>query len=405
MKWRTAAEVLLEAQQLLFPGMVPHEGEASRKVRARVPKAKKATPEQKAIARKGGLFALRPGQKLKVGRTVWDVIDGPKKIGDTHVLFGIRGKRGSEAALKVGARGFAIMRLSAARPRFGTAQPHSYAQVLDGEEESKPRRAPKKTKSVPSPPPSSEPAPAPQPEPQSAQKRSAASLARKAAREQKRREKEEKRRQDALVSRDRSKAAIEATPWRYSYESYYRALGIPLWGGMFTEYSPMQWARMSRAQQRRIEKKRGEESDARAKAHAEWARLVMAAFEAGKFRRDDPDVSEEARRLVIQQEIEDDKRRGKALLRQAREENRIPQGELRKGMRVYNFMHSQYGTITRVSKKSSRVQYDSPRGFKEGPTLVKNRDLLYRSPHEAEQEMKEKNPKLFSFLDSIERRR
>lgn len=149
----------------------------------------------------------------------------------------------------------------------------------------------------------------------------------------------------------------EQTPaWQISASAYKSARNIHQpWVG---EISGVQRGRMSKRATATYDKKRSAEWQASADGSEAWELEVLQAYRAGDFTLDDPALHSDATTAV---------RRGLLRARKAKRDqawteyqalNQLAIADVKKGDRVHSLMYG-YGVVTRVSKKSIRLDTDS----------------------------------------------
>lgn len=146
-----------------------------------------------------------------------------------------------------------------------------------------------------------------------------------------------------------------AKPWTTDASRYQSALGVKQpW---IAEISPVQYGRMSARAKKAYDAKRAAEWEASGVAKERWRKEVLRAFDLGQFRLDDDDVTEDAREAVRLGQRRVAEAAEKSALALARTANQVLPGELEVGDRVYDLMRGKYGTVSKVFKKSARVDY------------------------------------------------
>jgi hypothetical protein len=154
---------------------------------------------------------------------------------------------------------------------------------------------------------------------------------------------------------------VTAEPWKYTASQYQAVLGVHQ--PYIAEISPMQYAHLSNRGKAQYDAKRSREWDASAVCKRQWATAIVAAFDAGTFTLDDPQLSRDAKDAVIWASIERKKAERAARLEEAERANIIRDfSMLKPGDRVWSLIGGHYLTVTKVNTKSVRARYDYPEG-------------------------------------------
>ena len=147
--------------------------------------------------------------------------------------------------------------------------------------------------------------------------------------------------------------------WQMDERRYQSLMGVHQpW---IAEISPAQYAGMSGRAQREYSKRRDAEWQASYDIKQEWYEKVTQAYVLGKFKLEDPGVSEAAKTAVWRYERDLKEEREKVAHDQAVKENRIISVlDLEIGDRVHCIMYREYGTVIKKFKKSIRVRWEKP---------------------------------------------
>jgi hypothetical protein len=114
----------------------------------------------------------------------------------------------------------------------------------------------------------------------------------------------------------------------------------------------MQIGRMSDSERKRWQAKRSAEWQASSDCKNEWARAVQKAFDAGKFKKTDSDVHDDAVTALTRNQARDDKNRKEKLLSKARKDNEIASpSELKVGDKVFH-LSGNYMEVKKIGKKT-----------------------------------------------------
>lgn len=173
--------------------------------------------------------------------------------------------------------------------------------------------------------------------------------------------------------RAEARKTAEERPWELSLQQYLAIKGAPP-GGIMLDVSPTQYARMSKAQKRRLDAKKKQESDTRAFYKKQWEKAILEAYEEGKISKDDLKKSRahgmsdyDASSVIYNYES----RKAKAFKTGAERYRRIRSiSEIQKGDKLFHLAYKDV-TVVKVSGKSVRVRNA---GWKPGESaLVKGR--------------------------------
>jgi hypothetical protein len=145
--------------------------------------------------------------------------------------------------------------------------------------------------------------------------------------------------------------------WTMSPSAYLAIMGVK--EPHIMEISPVQLARMSKRARREYDAKRHKEWNASGEAKQKWRQGVIDAYEAGKVSLDDPKLHPEAKSAILGHRVDQKKKSKEELKEAARKANQINGPEdLKVGDRVFTIMGNHYGTVTKVSKKSIRMDIE-----------------------------------------------
>lgn len=147
--------------------------------------------------------------------------------------------------------------------------------------------------------------------------------------------------------------------WEMDAQRYQYLMGVHQpW---IAEISPAQYAGISKRARREYDKKRSAEWQASYDIKQEWYEKVTQAYVLGKFKLEDPGVSDAVKTAVWRYETDLKEEREKVAQEQARKENQIISvDELVIGDRVHSIMYREYGVVIKKFKKSVRIRWEKP---------------------------------------------
>jgi hypothetical protein len=143
--------------------------------------------------------------------------------------------------------------------------------------------------------------------------------------------------------------------WKISGSVYLAQNGIHQ--PYIAEISPYQYGSMSKRGKTQYDAKRREEWNIAGRGKRAWGEQVMEAYDAGKFTLDDPEVHPDAKshvRAIQAARMEHDFQKRFAA---ASRLNRFTyETDVRVGDRVYCLIGGFYTTVTKVNRKSVRIE-------------------------------------------------
>jgi hypothetical protein len=159
--------------------------------------------------------------------------------------------------------------------------------------------------------------------------------------------------------------------WTLSASQYQAIKGVP--APHIAEISPMQYGNLSGRGKAQYDAKRAAEWDASIACKQEWRDAVIAAHDAEEFNQHDPEVSSDARHVILH---ETRRRAGEVAqykLREATKANLITSpDQIKAGDRVFSVMSNHYVIIEKVNAKSLRTRFEHPPAWAIGKTFKEN---------------------------------
>lgn len=170
-------------------------------------------------------------------------------------------------------------------------------------------------------------------------------------------------------------------PWTYSPAGWLHANNVHQpWIG---EISGMQYAGLSNRGRKVYDEKRFSEWQRASDEKEKWLALCLAAYDAGEFTLDSPELDAEAKDWIergLLKRKQDDA--AKAYDKRYEENRRVEIGKLEIGGKVWDFIARQYGTVIKKSKLSVRLKYEKPLYGDCTKAKAQLGQLMYQNPDE-----------------------
>lgn len=170
-------------------------------------------------------------------------------------------------------------------------------------------------------------------------------------------------------------------PWTYSPASWLYANNVHQpWIG---EISGMQYAGLSKRAKKAYDEKRAREWQRAGDEKDKWLALCLAAYDAGEFTLDSPELHDEAKDWIVRSLAKRKQDAAKSEYDKRYDENRrVDIAKLEVGGKVWDFIARQYGTLTKKSKLSVRLKYEKPLYGNCTEAKAQLGQLMYRNPDE-----------------------
>lgn len=146
----------------------------------------------------------------------------------------------------------------------------------------------------------------------------------------------------------------EKEPWAMNAREYQRIMGVhEPW---IAEISPAQYAGMSKREKKWYDEKRAKEWKASADIKAEWREKVTEAYKKGVIDLNAPNLSEDAKSVIIHYDIEQDRVEFETILNEVRKQSTIrSMDEITVGDSVFFIMTRNYHTVVKKHKKTVKL--------------------------------------------------
>ena len=144
-------------------------------------------------------------------------------------------------------------------------------------------------------------------------------------------------------------------PWLLNYSQWLSAHNVhEPW---IAEISSYQYGKLSKRARTAYDRRRSIDWDAAATSKGKFRTAIRAAYKAGKFTIEDPNISTDARDTIHGQQIIEQKAAASEVFEKKRSSNEITDlSDLKIGDRIFSFLVGGYAIITKINPKSILVK-------------------------------------------------
>ena len=176
------------------------------------------------------------------------------------------------------------------------------------------------------------------------------------------------------VLKEANKLASISKPWEMGRSEWMAKKNIH--EPYIAEISPYQYQKMSQRQKAAYDKKRNAEWEASAQGKEQWASEVYQAYKDGKFKLDDPKLTQDAKEAITRKNLEEKRTAEKQSVEDLERRNNINNfSQLKVGDKVWHVLFRKYMTVKRINRNSVSLLGSDGRKATAKPLFIQ-----YRSP-------------------------